>query len=796
MRRQQGVRLAAMATPPRRMRGAVLLLLLFVATLASSAFLIGHFSADNAEALRSRQTRAALAAARDALLSYAVKYRDEEARKGRTRMYGYLPLPDLGSSRNNNIDPLCRDAAWRAREGCDANSPGGVSRDSDGLLPTMVGKLPWRTLGVGPLRDGHGECLWLMVSALHGRRNDTPTLNWDTPGQLDLVAVAADGGVRSSVNNPHQRPVAVLFAPGPPLPGQQRGASSRDDVAVCGGHYNAADYLDSLAAAGAAARNHLDGDNAASAFTGDGGDDADQPWPLHIRGPLFLNANEATPHPCHGADCRRLANDVGLPLSASMLFAALRSSALFRADINAMLDRIGRCLQDGLAAGTTAPPTPVIDAAPPDKIVGRLPADPCYDDQQTPAGYFGHYRDQLFYARARNGALRAVIDGQERNCAAVLLFSSQRREEAPPQLRATAAQRRDIANYLEGDNLVSFSGAGGRFVGAGRFERVSPQQPAHHDILRCIPASALFSVVGDAASAVYDPASGVLRLGVADAANSDDATETTTSSGAPGDANGVGTIVSYERSACVWSAPHRAGGVRVYFRLRFERIGEGFVFALVDGAANSGAVCGGGGDLLGYAGDGGGARAAVSAAKIGVEFDTAVDVRRNDPEQMAGHIAIVYWGEDASTDDDNTHAWPPTPTAGTPANPSSAPTQQGVAMAHLDVRDVARLIGKNLHLRIDISLTPQTLTLARLSSEVWLLRGDRFSNVIAALRDTSRSPRLRYANIDNAVSSHLRHTTLSQPWSGSLRTGFTTGVKAGQMPQDLRLDAIEVTWTP
>jgi hypothetical protein len=57
-------------------------------------------------------------------------------------VYGYLPMPDLGTSRNNNAGCI--------EEGCEAAKlRGQCAANVTGHRPTF----PWRSLGTGPLRD-------------------------------------------------------------------------------------------------------------------------------------------------------------------------------------------------------------------------------------------------------------------------------------------------------------------------------------------------------------------------------------------------------------------------------------------------------------------------------------------------------------------------------------------------------------------------------------------------------------------------------------------------------------------
>jgi hypothetical protein len=145
----------------RFQQGAALLVFLILLVMAALTALVNRLTAESMEALRRERTTTALAQARDALLGYAQTLRDRKP----DQVYGYLPLPDLGSSRNQNLAPLCLDASGKALEGCDANFFTGLTFDAKGIGPTVVGRFPWRTLGTGPLRDGDGEWLWLIVSS-------------------------------------------------------------------------------------------------------------------------------------------------------------------------------------------------------------------------------------------------------------------------------------------------------------------------------------------------------------------------------------------------------------------------------------------------------------------------------------------------------------------------------------------------------------------------------------------------------------------------------------------------------
>lgn len=82
---------------------------------------------------------------------------------------------------------------------------------------TALGLLPWRTLGLPPLRDADGECLWYAVSGDFKEVVRTPTtaaVNADTNGVINITDEAARD-LATSV-------VAVVFAPGGKLASQVR----------------------------------------------------------------------------------------------------------------------------------------------------------------------------------------------------------------------------------------------------------------------------------------------------------------------------------------------------------------------------------------------------------------------------------------------------------------------------------------------------------------------------------------------------------------------------------------------
>jgi hypothetical protein len=155
----------------------VLVLLIFV---GAGALLYNLVSPGKIAIERDRQTHAALAQAKDALIGFAAGLQYSG-----TERPGNLPCPDVSGfgSQGNNCN-------------------------SDGL---RIGRLPWKTLGLAELRDGHGEPLWYAVSDNFKKATATGILNSATPGNLTV-----------SGTMPANNVIAIVFAPGPVVLSQDR----------------------------------------------------------------------------------------------------------------------------------------------------------------------------------------------------------------------------------------------------------------------------------------------------------------------------------------------------------------------------------------------------------------------------------------------------------------------------------------------------------------------------------------------------------------------------------------------
>ena len=196
-------------------RGMILPALALLAALGSLGWLLQHQDALGTPSRRQLaqllRTARALETARDALLGYGASYREQSHDHSD---YGYLPCPDIDGDGSS--------------ETC----------GQQGLA--SLGLLPYRTLNLPDLRDGHGECLWYAVAGSFKNNPKPRTLNWDSPGQFRLVDEA--GQTLMLAGDEQGLAAALIIAPGPPLATQQR----TDGQRTCPQPAHVAEYLEAL----------------------------------------------------------------------------------------------------------------------------------------------------------------------------------------------------------------------------------------------------------------------------------------------------------------------------------------------------------------------------------------------------------------------------------------------------------------------------------------------------------------------------------------------------------------------
>jgi len=177
--------------PVHQQQGLALLMLLLVLGLGALFFTVSGLGVLGTQLKRADSTARAMAQAKEALIGYAITYRDSHPNE----TVGYLPCPDT-----------------------DGN--GEAKGDCGGKGISAVGLLPYKTLGLADLRDESGTCLWYAVSGSHKNNIKADLLNWDTQGQFLIKNLQ---GVDLAKPQDEQGGVAaVIFAVGPPLVGQNR----------------------------------------------------------------------------------------------------------------------------------------------------------------------------------------------------------------------------------------------------------------------------------------------------------------------------------------------------------------------------------------------------------------------------------------------------------------------------------------------------------------------------------------------------------------------------------------------
>ncbi len=170
--------------------GIALIILLAIFMLSATGVLLYRLNNRTYFMIENQaQTAQALAKAKEALIGHAATY----AKTHPGQPQGYLPCPD------NNGD-------GSAETSCSTTGN------------SVIGRFPWKTLGLPPLRDGSGECLWYAVSGSY-KCNPKKILTSDSDG-LFIVKDSADNTIvgEKEIN----RAIAIVFAPGRIINGQDR----------------------------------------------------------------------------------------------------------------------------------------------------------------------------------------------------------------------------------------------------------------------------------------------------------------------------------------------------------------------------------------------------------------------------------------------------------------------------------------------------------------------------------------------------------------------------------------------
>jgi len=403
--------------------GYAVLLLMTVMGLGALFFLAQstHTLAPRTSASRmSPRTADALRQAKYALIGYAATYPD--IHPGQT--FGYLPMPDMGG----HIDTVHTN-----REGVAAAGFSGNHQNE-----TVIGRLPWSTLNVPPLKDEHGECLWYIVSGTFKNTPFTSLMNWDTLGYLDVRS--PDGATSLFGTNVHARPVAAVFSAGPPISGQNRSDSTEagDEVGQCHGNYDVRNYLDPY-----------------SATTATGGHTnwlVDNTTTHHALDNVGLVVKQLLGAPLGGANGAQTLNDRAAFITSEDIFQVVRKRSDF---IQPTLTALGNCLRSYHLAGNDYPAPYTPHASHGHLETGSLPT---ICSTAAPAAYApAPYANHFFYlsCTSHGVCLHAYTPGNN-PCKAAVIFGGAR---TASQSRSTNAERANAANYLEAPNFSAYDTA-------------------------------------------------------------------------------------------------------------------------------------------------------------------------------------------------------------------------------------------------------------------------------------------------------------------------------------------------
>ena len=400
--------LPTLNSPPNQQHGAALIFMLLIVILGTASLLLNSLKHMTVNIKRDQKTGEALSQAKMALIGDSVAQMPINSA-------GYLRLPDLGF--NLGMIPA---------EGSAAPNFTGNNKDY-----SVIGKLPWRSLGLEPLLDGQGECLWYVVS---GHFKNTPAsniLNWDTPGQINLV----DAGGNIIANNL----AALIVATGPALDGQNR-MQSDPVYAQCGGNYDARNYLDPYVSSNATSE-------PSNYFSGS----------FNNR----VTSNSANSLMAMAGSAHN--NDRFLLITPDEIFRMVMRRADFSARITSLLKDV--YFQSVVIAGNKGT----------DNVNCNL----------LDAGnrsFCKNWLEMLLLTQLPTPSPVSIDGALTADCARVLIFGGMKNAT---QLRLSAANKATPANYLEGVNLAAFAtplALASSFAGVSVFSANHPGA----DVLSCL----------------------------------------------------------------------------------------------------------------------------------------------------------------------------------------------------------------------------------------------------------------------------------------------------------------------
>ncbi|VAW56451.1 hypothetical protein MNBD_GAMMA07-512 [hydrothermal vent metagenome] len=280
----------------------VALIVLFITIIATGAvFFISTQISNNGQLIAENKTTAALAKAKNAIISHAVSYYFSTS----PGHHGFLPCPETRNSTSEGSAVL--------------NCAIGGARYAN-----QLGRLPWKTLQTSPLKDASGECLWYAMSGSFSPSPRALMLNDDTPGMFQVFNENASLFKGTTAED---RIIAIIMAPGLPLNNQSRpNITTNVACKVPRNLVNASNYLDTFQNINNAAVDNINPDR------------VDQ----------FIASNSRIDNPS--------INDRVITITHNEIFDAIKSRQAMYADkIKVLGETIGQCLISYAQAAAAIP---------------------------------------------------------------------------------------------------------------------------------------------------------------------------------------------------------------------------------------------------------------------------------------------------------------------------------------------------------------------------------------------------------------------------------------------------------
>ena len=638
---------------PRGVRGhkqsgiALLVILLIVLTFGVGILLQRANEGGLSTWGRREASADALQRAKEALIAYALTYRDRDP----DQAFGFFPCPDTDG--NGVAEPNCNVASRGA-----------------------IGLLPYKTLGLPDLRDAEGNCLWYAVSGAYKENPKglaTPAilptgwaplpLNWDTQGQFRVLD--ADGNVVAAPDDANGGAAVVIFAPNGPTPGQTRTTTTTQcgaNPAQMGAYLDEAYRNDPSIVLESAAPNL----NFATGQTV-----ANQP--ITVRQGVRRDA---------GGNITN--NDVLTWISPRELFDRIvgrndvpdstvpAKTGLFNgilSDIGVVLEsRIQTDIDNGVGA-TASRPDDLAGAYASSSThwVGRVPAaygpDPLMPIQHR--AMLANWSENIHLAtcKALSGTGPGCLTMGGKTCRGGVFFSGRRADGQP----RTAAQHLTStptlsAGYepsaapspgaLELLDTVTYSSTVFPAAGKSRYSD-DPALDAATRASRRAADTGMCVMPDDVTFISLRATPGAFVPGIA--RTSESRPEATVDVGNRTIVLG-NTAGSDPGAGCVWfpQAVAFRSSLRAYFRVQVIEDGEGMTFAIADAAPSinlapntvgrSQIMCGGPGAALGYSGAPVGSTVmGISPPKLAIEIDTD-DSGGSSGDSSSDHLAVQFWG--------------------------------------------------------------------------------------------------------------------------------------------------------